>query len=182
MTDFLSKHLAHPSERLDHSKPASGLFMAWHRIKQVYLRMSELYVPASEMENLTCGYDILLMILSPRQVPNTCRRSETSTFLIVVCCSFHLPDNKSLPAAYARAADGSHRLRQLHPVPLTYTWHNRLLYLQSLVSGLHGEPDPRPIGLPRCGMYHRASLSHQHRDVPGHESEVRCQIWLLWAF
>lgn len=38
----------------------------WHEIKQVYLRMSELYVSAEEMENLACGYDIPHSIPFPR--------------------------------------------------------------------------------------------------------------------
>lgn len=118
----------------------------------------------------------------PVWVSNTCRRFDTITFFIVVCFSFHLPDYKSVPASYARATDGPRRLHQLHPVPLTHTWHHRLLHIQGLIFGLYGEPNPRPCGLPWGGMYHRATLPHQHWDVSGHESEVRHQNCLWRTF
>lgn len=137
---------------------------------------------AEEMENLTCGYDILYSILSPSEFQTPAGHLDTITFLIVVCCSFYLPDYKSISASYAGAADGPRRLRQLHPVPLTHTRHHRLLHVQGLVPGLHGEPDSRPVGLPRGGVYHRAPLPHQHRDVPGHESAVRHQTGFFRIF
>lgn len=82
------------------------------------------------------------------------------------------PDNEGLPAQDAGAAAWPRGMHQLHPVPVAHPRGGGLLHLKGLLTGLHGEPDAGPAGLPRCGLHHRAALPHQHRDVPGHESQV----------
>ena len=95
---------------------------------------------------------------------------------------FFLPsptDYKSLLASDAGAAARTCSVHKLHPFPVSHPRSHRLLHLQGLVAGLHGEPDAGPAGLSRRRLHHRASLPHQHRDVPGHESQVFMLAYLF---
>lgn len=82
------------------------------------------------------------------------------------------PDYEGLSPAHAGAAARPRGLHQLHPVAVAHPRRHRLLHLQGLVAGLHGELDAGPAGLSWRWLHHRAPIPHQHRDVPGHESQV----------
>lgn len=86
--------------------------------------------------------------------------------------SFLVPDYKGLPASNAWAAAWPCCLHKFHPVSVSHPRGHRLLHLQGLINGLHGESDAGPAGLSRRCLHHGASFPHQHRDVPGHESQV----------
>lgn len=100
------------------------------------------------------------------------------------CSLFYLliPDYKGLPASNAGAAARPCSMHKFHTVPVSHPWGHRLLHLQGLITGLHGESDAGPAGLSWRWLHHRASFPHQYRDVPGHESQVKmlCIIKVVW--
>lgn len=86
--------------------------------------------------------------------------------------TIRLSDHKGLSASDAGASARSRRVHQLHPVPVAHSRRHRLLHLQGVIFGLHGEFDAGSAGLPRRWLHHSSSLPYQHRNVPGHESQV----------
>lgn len=94
--------------------------------------------------------------------------------------SLLIPDYKGLPASDVGAAARPCSVHKLHPVPVSHPWDHRLLHLQGLITGLYGESDARAAGLSRCWLHHCASLPHQYRDVPGHESQVFIDAMCNW--
>lgn len=161
-------------------------FLFWMAIKRVRRMQTEMQLstkwkwkynlwlhcgPAS----LVCSSFYSAEYISPSisTLPSTLSSLSLSSLLIL--------DYKGLPASDAGAAARPCSVHKLHPVPVSHPWGHRLLHLQGLIAGLHGEPDAGPAGLSRCWLHHRASLSHQYRDVPGHESQVfKCVIVFLF--
>lgn len=96
--------------------------------------------------------------------------------------SFFHPDYKGLSSPNAGAAARPCSVYKFHPVPVSHPRGHRLLHLQGLVAGLHGESDAGPAGLSWCWLHHRAPFPHQYRDVPGHESQVNMLglIKVIW--
>lgn len=96
--------------------------------------------------------------------------------------SFFSPDYKGFSSPNAGAAARPCSVYKFHPVPVSHPRGHRLLHLQGLVAGLHGESDAGPAGLSWCWLHHRASFPHQYRDVPGHESQVNMLglIKVIW--
>lgn len=159
-----------------------GIFILNGDQKTVICRQKCNY-PLNGNGNLICGYSVGLFLLSFllstllnlfhlifAQISPPCLYSPPSLTLL-----FLSSDYKSLPASNAGAAARPCSVHKLHPVPVSHSWGHRLLHFQSFVSGLHGEPDTGPAGLSWCWLHHSASLPHQYRDVPGHESQVRNQ-------
>lgn len=105
-----------------------------------------------------------------------------SSFIRPFFFSLLIPDYKGLPASNAGAAARPCSMHKFHTVPVSHPWGHRLLHLQGLITGLHGESDAGPAGLSRRRLHHRASFPHQYRDVPGHESQVKmlCIIKVVW--
>lgn len=86
--------------------------------------------------------------------------------------SFLIPDYKGVPSSNARAAARPCRMHKFHPVSISHPWCHRLLHLQGLITGLHGESHAGSPGLSWRRLHHCASFPHQYWDVPGHESQV----------
>lgn len=96
----------------------------------------------------------------------------TFTFVPFLSLNFLVLDNKGFPASNVGTAARPCSVHQLHPVPVPNPRGYRLLHLESLITGLHAEPDTRPTGLSGCQLHHGPSFPHQYRDVPGYESQV----------
>lgn len=85
-------------------------------------------------------------------------------------------DHQGLLAAYAGAAEWPHRVPQFRACAVGHPRRHRLLHIESVGLRLHGEPDLGAAGLSRRQRHHCAAFSHQHRDVPGHASQVSAPV------
>lgn len=90
----------------------------------------------------------------------------------------YLPsDHQGLLTTHARTPEWPYRVPQFRARTVGHPRCHRLLHVKSIGLRLHGEPDLGAVGLSGCQRHHRSALSHQHRDVPGHESEVSGQMF-----
>lgn len=94
-------------------------------------------------------------------------------------------DHEGFLASHAGAAPWPRGVHQLHPLALVHPWGHRLLHIQSISLRLHGKSHSGLAGLSRGGLHHHTPLSHRHRDVSGHASQVlQCNLdkWCKWEF
>lgn len=148
-------------------------FLFWMEIKRLCHMQAEMQLSTKwKSRGDTVGLFVLSILLFARLFP-PCTYCGPSFALL----SLLISDHKGLPASDAGAAARPRRVHKLHPVPVAHPWGHRLLHLQGLVAGLHGESDAGPAGLSWRWLHHCASLPHQHRDVPGHESQVCKDMW-----